>query len=80
MTRQRKEIQREMEALYRQEQAEHELGCGFFSKEISEAFAPMWQKLYEKLAATYGKTVGEYEAMCYETHKKIYAAGVIPFC
>lgn len=79
MTRQRKEIHREMEELYQEEQAEHELGCGFFSKEISEAFALLWQKLYEKLAATYGKTVEEYEAMCYEAQKK-YAAGVIPFC
>ena len=80
MTRQRKEIQREMEALYRQEQAEYELGCGFFSKEISEAFAPFWQRLDEKMAATYGKTVDEYNAMRYETQNRLYAVGVIPFC
>lgn len=80
MTRQRKEIQKEMDLLSMQEQAEYEMGCGFGTKEISNAFAPLWQRLYEKMAATYGKTVEEYEAMCYEAQKRLYAAGVIPFC
>lgn len=79
MTRQRKEIQKQMDALYMQEQAEYEMGCGFGQEEISRTFAPLWQKLNEKLSATYGKTVEEYEAMCYEAQEKMYAAGAIPF-
>lgn len=80
MTRQRKEIQKEMDLLNQQEQAEYEMGCGFGTSEIAGIFAPMWQKLYEKMAATYGKTVEEYEAMQYEVQNKLCAAGIIPFC
>ena len=80
MTRKRKEIQKEMDLLSMQEQAEYEMGCGFGTEEISNAFAPLWKRLYEKMAATYGKTVDEYEAMCYEAQNRLCAAGVIPFC
>ncbi len=80
MTRQRKEIQKEMDALYRQEQAEYEMGGGFGTYEIAEAFAPHWQGLYEKMAATYGKTYEEYEAMQYETKNELFEKGIIPFC
>lgn len=80
MTRQRKEIYKEMEQVEMQEQAEYEIGCGFGTHEIADAFAPLWQRLYEKLAATYGKTVEEYEAMQYETQHRLYAAGIVPFC
>ena len=66
MTRQRKEILKEMDQLYTQKQAEYELGCGFFGSEIEEAYSPLLDSLYEKLAATYGKTAEEYEAMEYE--------------
>lgn len=59
MTRQRKEIFEEMEQLYRWEQAEYEMGCGFGVHEIEKLFAPLWDRLYKKLAATYGKTVEE---------------------
>lgn len=80
MTRQRKEIQKEMDALYMQEQAEYEMGCGFGTDAISKNFAPLWQKLYEKMAATYGMTYEEYEAMQYEIQNKICHKGIIPFC
>ena len=80
MTRQRKEIQKKMEVLSMQEQAEYEMGCGFCTTQIQEIFAPLWQKLYEKLARTYGKTVDEYMTMQYETQEKLYEAGLIPFC
>lgn len=80
MTRQRKEIQKEMEVLSMQEQAEYEMGCGFCTTQIQETFAPLWQKLYEKLARTYGKTVDEYMTMQYETQEKLYEVGLIPFC
>lgn len=48
MTRLRKEIRKEMDELYMQEQAEYEMGCGFGTNEIAAAFAPAWEKLYEK--------------------------------
>lgn len=79
MTRQRKEIQKQMDELYMQEQAEHELGCGFGTSEIASTFAPYWEELYEKMAATYGKTAQEYEAMQYEIRNRLCSAGVIPF-
>lgn len=47
MTRLRKEIRKEMDELYMQEQAEYEMGCGFGTNEIAAAFAPAWEKLYE---------------------------------
>lgn len=80
MTRQRKEIRKEMDALYMQEQAEYEMGCGFGTDAISEAFAPLWQKLYEKMAATYGMTCEEYEAMQYGIQNRLSQEGIIPFC
>lgn len=79
MTRQRKEIQKEMDKLYMQEQAEYEMGCGFGVHEIAEAFSPLWQKLHEKMAATYGKTASEYEEMQYEVQNRLYKVGIIPF-
>jgi hypothetical protein len=79
MTRQRKEIQKEMDALYAQEQAEYEMGCGFGSEEISRAFQPEWDRLNEKMAATYGMTAEQYETMGYEVQDRLYEAGVIPF-
>lgn len=80
MTRQRKEILREMEELDMQEQAEYEMGCGFGTSEIARVFAPFWEKLYGKLAATYGMSVKEYEEAQYEVKKKLCATGIIPFC
>ena len=79
MTRERKEIYKEMDKLYQQEQAEFELGCGFCTSEISSAFEAEWDRLYNKLAATYGKTAQEYESMQYETQNRLVAAGVFPF-
>ncbi len=79
MTRLRKEIHKEMDKLYLQEQAEYEMGCGFCVSEIAAAFETTFGKLYEKLAASYGLTVQEYEARQYEISNKLFAAGVLPF-
>ncbi len=79
MTRQRKEIYKEMDQLYREESAEYELGCGFFSKEISEAFAPAWNRLHEKMAATYGMTVKELDDRRFQKQNEAYEAGRIPW-
>ena len=79
MRRQRKEILKKMYELDMQEQAEHEMGCGFGTSEIAEAFAPYWQALREKMAATYGMTVDEYDAAQYETADRLYEAGILPY-
>ena len=79
MTRERKEIYKEMDKLYQQEQAEFELGCGFCTSEIRYSFEAEWDRLYNKLAATYGKTAQEYESMQYEIQNRLVAAGVFPF-
>ena len=80
MTRWRKEVRKKMDALYRQEQAEYEMGCGFGVSEICSVFEPYWEKLNEEMAQTYGKTVEEYEVMLYEAQNDLYFAGAIPFC
>lgn len=41
MTRQRKEIMKEMDILQMQEEAEYEMGCGFGTTEISNVFTPL---------------------------------------
>lgn len=79
MTRLRKEIHKEMDELYMQEQAEYEMGCGFGTSEIAAVFTPAWEKLYERLAATYGLTAQEYEARQYEIGNKLAAVGALPF-
>ena len=79
MTRQRKEIQKQLDQLRMEESAEYEMSCGFFTSEIAEVFGKLREKLIEKLAATYGKTVPEYEAMLYEVHDKLISRGIYPF-
>lgn len=79
MTRQRKEIQKEMEWLAGMEEADMELGCGFGSRETVEANKSCWDRLYEKMAATYGMTVKELYDRRYEQQMKAYEAGRIPW-
>lgn len=77
MTRQRKEILRELEELKREEMAECELGCGFFQEEIEQAFFPRQRRLQEKLAMTYGKSVKELDERIFEAENEAYEAGRI---
>ena len=78
MTRERKELQKQMFELEMQENAEYELGCGFGSQEISEAFQPAWNDLYDRWAATYGRTIQEH--MDYVFAKQEAAlAGKVPY-
>ena len=77
MTRQRKEILRELEELKREEMAECELGCGFFQEEIEQAFFPRRRRLQEKLAMTYGKSVKELDERIFEAGNEAYEAGRI---
>lgn len=60
MTRERKELLKQMDELQMQENAEYELGCGYCSQQIQEAFAPYWEDLHNKWAATYGRTIQEH--------------------
>jgi hypothetical protein len=79
MTRQRKEIQKKMWELEREECAEYELGCGFFSQEIAEAFRPHWEKLEELWCATYGRTRQEQMDYVFERQNEAYDNGRIPY-
>lgn len=77
MTRQRKEIQKEMDQLMRQEEAEYELGCGFGAESIQEAFQPYWEELHRKWAATYGMTEKELAERVFEKQYEAYKNGRI---
>lgn len=79
MRRERKEIINKMNIVNDAEAAEYEMSCGFATNRISDAFAPLQEKLQEKLAATYGKTVKEYDEMCYRIQHTLYLEGKIPF-
>lgn len=79
MRREREEIINKMNLVNDAESAEYEMGCGFATDKISNAFASLQDRLQEKLAATYGKTVKEYEEMCYRIQYKLYSEGKIPF-
>ena len=79
MTRQRKEIQKRMFDLEMQQQADYELGCGYCSREIEEAFAPYWNALYEAWAATYGMTVKQHDDHIFKKQSEAYDAGRIPW-
>lgn len=79
MTRERKELMRLMEELEMQEQSEYELGCGFFSEEIAEAFRPDWEALHDRWAATYGRTQKEHMDWIFNKQCEAYDAGRIPW-
>lgn len=77
MTRQRKEIRRELELLEREQMEEYELSYGFFQEEIEQAFSPRRRRLQEKLAMTYGKSVKELDERIFEAENEAYEAGRI---
>ena len=79
MTRQRKEIIMEAEQLRMERQAEYDIGCGMFDREISDAFAPEFERLYEKWAKTYGMTIAELNTVVYDHQLRAYERGLIPW-
>ena len=79
MTRERKELQKQMFELEMQEQAEYELGCGYCSREIEEAFHPAWEALHKAWAATYGMTIQEHDQHVFDKQCEAYDAGRIPW-
>lgn len=79
MTRERREIMKEMDELAMQEQAEYELGCGYCSEMIEEAFRPDWEALHDKWAATYGRTQKEHMDWIFHKQCEAYDAGRIPW-
>lgn len=79
MTRERKELLRQMDELQMQENAEYELGCGYCSQQIQEAFAPYWEALHNKWAATYGQTVKEHDDHVFKKQCEAFDTGRIPW-
>lgn len=61
-------------------QAEYAVGGGFGVYETEESFAPRWQELYEKMAATYGMTYEEYEAVQHEMGNELNGDCIILSC
>lgn len=83
MRKERKVLIEKLDELSMQRNAEYEMGCGFGSKEIYEAFEPHFNELETKLAATYGMTVSEYDSKMYEINemvmRKICGLDELPF-
>lgn len=83
MRKERKVLIERLNELSMQRDAEYEMGCGFGSKEIYEAFASDFEELETKLAATYGMTVSEYDSKMYEINdmvmRKICGMDELPF-
>ena len=55
------------------------MGCGFCTEEISNAFAPLWEDIYTRWAATYGQTVKEHDQVVFDRQNEAYEAGRIPW-
>ena len=66
MRKERKVLVDKIAMLNAQWDAELELGCGFFSREISNAFSGQINELREKLAMTYDMSFAEYEQYVFE--------------
>ena len=83
MRKERKVLIERLNELGMQRDAEYEMGCGFGSKEISENFAPYFEELETKLAATYGMTPNEYDNKMFEIDqmvmRKICGLDELPF-
>ena len=83
MRKERKVLIEKLDELSMQRDAEYEMGCGFGSKEIYETFAPYFEELETKLAATYGMTPEEYDNKMYEINdmvmRKICGLDEVPF-
>ena len=73
MTRQRKEIIKKIRDLEIQEVVDLELGCGYRATDfgLDDLFEEARRKLDEELAATYGLTAKQYEAMQYEISSRL---------
>ena len=83
MRKERKVLIEKLNELSMQREAEYEMGCGFGSREIYEAFNPDFEELETKLAATYGMTPSEYDSKMYEIDemvmRKICGLDEVPF-
>lgn len=80
MTRWRKEILKKMIELDKDQCAEYEMSCGYFTSEISEAFNKRRDILEDEMAKSYGMTREEYDNMCYENQNYSHIGGEIPLC
>ena len=83
MRKERKVLIEKLNELGMQRDADYEMGCGFCSKEIYETYAPDFEELETKLAATYGMTLQEYDNKMYEIDemvmRKICGLDEVPF-
>lgn len=83
MRKERKVLIEKLNELGMEKEAELAMGCGFGSKEIYETFAPYFEELETKLAATYGMTPSEYDSKMYEINdmvmRKICGLDEVPF-
>lgn len=71
MRRQRQEIQNRLHQLENQREADYELGCGFGSAQIEDAFSLEESILRKELAKTYNMTVSAYDDMIFEYAMKL---------
>lgn len=60
MRKEREILFRKIEEVQREELAEYELSCGFFTSEIAKEFKTRYNDLYDELAATYGLSTEDY--------------------
>jgi hypothetical protein len=83
MRKERKVLIEKLDELSMQRDAEYEMGCGFGSKEIYETFAPYFEELETKLAATYGMSLVEYNDKMIEINdmimRKMFEEDELPF-
>ena len=74
MRRQRKENIKKMYELDEQRAVDRELGCGYTVSDFGypDPFDSAMDALREELAATYGMTAAEYEALEYEIADRLF--------
>ena len=64
-------------------EADLEMGCGCCSKEIHDCYAPQIESIEEKLAATYGMSLAEYNDKMIEINdmimRKMFETDTLPF-
>ena len=83
MRKERKVLVEKINELGLEKEAELKMGCGFCVKEINDNFAPYFNELETKLAATYGMTPEEYDNKMFEINdiviRKICGTDELPF-
>lgn len=83
MRKERKVLIEKINELGLEKEAELIMGCGFGVKEINECFAPYFEDLETKLAASYGISLVEYNDKMIEINdmimRKMFEEDELPF-